>query len=209
MVELAVAAAVSAMVIDWLSVLRRWDRLEEFAKSTVMVGLIGWALAADSIDTGPRAALVVALAFGLLGDVLLLPRLDRFVPGLASFLMAHLAYLVAFVATGVDPLLMVLGAFVATTLVVVVGRPIIAGAAWRDRSLGLAVVAYVVVLSAMWAVAFGVTTAAVIAGATLLVASDAILGWNRFVSPVPRARLATHVPYHVGQALIVLGLVST
>ncbi len=54
----------------------------------------------------------------------------------------------------------------------------------------------------MWATAIGVGAALAIAGATLFVASDAVLGWNRFVAPLPRGRLSTHVPYHLGQALL-------
>ena len=44
------------------------------------------------------------------------------------------------------------------------------------------------------------------AGATVFVASDAILSVNRFVRPVPHARLVLMVTYHVGQALIVAGV---
>ena len=45
-------------------------------------------------------------------------------------------------------------------------------------------------------------------GATVFVASDTILSVNRFVRPVPHARLALMVTYQVGQALIVVGVLS-
>lgn len=41
--------------------------------------------------------MIVALVRGLAGDVFLLPQVDRFVEGLGSFLLGHLAYLVDFV----------------------------------------------------------------------------------------------------------------
>ena len=134
--------------------------------------------------------------------MLLLPQVDRFEAGLAAFVGTHLAYLLAFTLAGVTPGLLVLGALVATTASIAVGRAIVAGAAWRDERLGRAVVVYVVVLSAMWAVAIAVGDLVAAIGSGLFVASDAVLGWNRFVAPLPRGRLATHVPYHLGQALL-------
>ena len=43
-----------------------------------------------------RYAIVAGLGFSLVGDVLLMLQSDRFVAGLASFLLAHLSYIVAF-----------------------------------------------------------------------------------------------------------------
>ena len=37
-------------------------------------------------------------------------------------------------------------------------------------------------------------------------ASDWVLGHARFVGPVPGGRLSVMVPYHVGQALLIVGL---
>ena len=45
-------------------------------------------------------------------------------------------------------------------------------------------------------------------GALLFFYSDAILAWNRFVRPVPSSRIVNIVPYHVGEALLVLSLVT-
>ena len=47
-----------------------------------------------------------------------------------------------------------------------------------------------------------------IAGALLFYASDAILAWDRFVAPKRWGRVATHVTYHTGQALLVLSLLG-
>ena len=48
----------------------------------------------------------------------------------------------------------------------------------------------------------------VAAGATVFAASDGTLSVNKFVRPVPHARLAIMVTYHVGQGLIVLGVLA-
>ena len=198
----AFVGAVVAMLADWVAVARGAERAEAVAKPTVMVMLMVAVAAVDDLDGSVRLALLTALALAATGDVLLLPALDRFVPGLLAFLGTHVAYLVAFVAAGVSAPLLVAGALLATVATVAVGRPIVAGATRRDERLGLAVVVYVVVLSAMAATAIAVAHAVVAAGAVLFVASDAVLGWNRFVRPLPRGRLLTHVPYHVGQALL-------
>lgn len=54
-----------------------------------------------------------------------------------------------------------------------------------------------------------------VAGAWLFVASDATLGWDRFAAPEPPTprdaairRLAVIVPYHLGQALLLVALVG-
>ena len=47
-----------------------------------------------------------------------------------------------------------------------------------------------------------------IAGAVLFYASDGILGWNKFVQPVPHGRVAIMTTYHLGQIGLVLALAS-
>ncbi len=45
--------------------------------------------------------------------------------------------------------------------------------------------------------------------ATVFVASDAMLAVNRFVRPLPGARVLIMVTYHVGQALMAVGVLAT
>ena len=76
------------------------------------------------------------------------------------------------------------------------------------RVLGGAVVFYAAVISAMVVTAWatGIVLAAV--GAMLFAVSDWVLGHRRFVGPLPGGRLAIMVPYHVGQALLIVGLTT-
>src|SRR5690606_15697068 len=100
-ITLLVAAAVVA-VVDWIAVARGDRRTEYIAKPLTMVVLIGAALVLDPAHGTARTWFVAALALSLLGDVfLMLPR-DRFVPGLASFLLAHIAYIVGLVVLGIS-----------------------------------------------------------------------------------------------------------
>jgi uncharacterized membrane protein YhhN len=48
-----------------------------------------------------RVLIVIGLVFSLVGDILLMLRQNRFVPGLVSFVITHLLYTIAFIP-GVD-----------------------------------------------------------------------------------------------------------
>ena len=74
---------------------------------------------------------------------------------------------------------------------------------------GVAVAAYLVVISGTVVVAGASDLTLARIGAVGLYASDGILGWNRFVQPLRRGRLLTRIPYHLGQGLLVLSLVYT
>src|SRR5580765_5942786 len=92
-----VVAALLVAAADWLAVAGRAQRAEYVLKPLTMVVLIAAALALSDGAPGVTTAFTVAaLVLSLAGDVfLMLPR-DLFVAGLASFLLAHVAYVVAF-----------------------------------------------------------------------------------------------------------------
>jgi len=98
-----VLPAVLALV-DWYAVAREDRRTEIWAKPAVLASLIVTALVLGATDTTAGTWLLVALVFGLVGDVFLLGDTERrFRLGLASFLVGHLAYVVCFVKLGLDP----------------------------------------------------------------------------------------------------------
>jgi len=161
---LAVTAAVA--VLDWVAVGTGRVRLEAVAKPAVMLGLLALALALGSTDPAPAArggtrlsdlsadgrpgtlltALVLAaLLAGLAGDVLLLPQVDRFVPGLVAFLLGHLGYSVAFAGHGLRPGATLVGAGVAAGLVLAAGVPILRAVRRHRPALGLPVACYLAV----------------------------------------------------------------
>ncbi len=76
------------------------------------------------------------------------------------------------------------------------------------RALSVPVGVYMAVIGAMLVLAWCTGEPLVALGATVFVASDAILSVNRFVRPVPHGRLLLMVAYHVGQALIVAGVLG-
>ena len=199
----ALVAAALVAAIDWLAVWRRIEWLEALAKPATMVMLIA---AAATGDGSPRWLIVIALGASLIGDVLLLPRVDRFIGGLVAFLIGHLFYTTEFLLEDVRSDLLIGAAVLGLVAIIVVGRPIVAGATWRSPELGQAVIVYILVLAVMVAAASGSGVPLYAVGAVVFAASDGVLGWNRFVSELAHGRLMTHVLYHVGQWLIVLGV---
>jgi uncharacterized membrane protein YhhN len=78
----------------------------------------------------------------------------------------------------------------------------------QQPGLVVPVIAYLGVFVVMVASAGGTGSLVAVAGALLFLYSDAILAWNRFVKPLPYGRLVNIVPYHVGEALLVLSLLT-
>ncbi len=209
-----VVAAVIAAVVDWIAVARLDLRTERVAKPAVVVALLGVALAMEPSVESPRPWIVAGLAASLAGDILLLPG-GRFRAGLLAFLVAQLAYLVAFVQWPLDVIGAIAGVGGVAVLFAAVGRRIASGAAAIDRVTEIAVMAYLVAISGMAIAATATLVPAIAVGAWLFVLSDTVLGWRRFVadpeSPAllsPMSRLAVMSPYHVAQLLIVLSLAT-
>jgi uncharacterized membrane protein YhhN len=136
----------------------------------------------------------------------MLPR-DRFVAGLAAFLLGHLAYIAGFQAAGVP--LAATGLWLAALLVPVAVAlvPIIRGARRAGhRELAGPIVAYALVISAMVASALAGPSRLAAAGALLFIASDGLIGFRRFTGDRRWMGLAVIVTYHLGQAGLVLSL---
>lgn len=197
--------------LDWVAKGIGSKPLEYVCKPLTMVALIGVALALDPTDAGARTAFVVALVFGMAGDVfLMLPDSKRwFVFGLASFLVGHLAYVVGLVALGLDAVALAAGVVFVALAMAVIGRRIVAAVKAGDEpALAGPVSVYMGVISVMVACAFGTTLLLAIAGSLLFFASDACIGWSRFVKPHAWMELFIIVTYHLGQIGLVLALTT-
>ena len=191
---------------NWLAVEREHKALEYVCKPLTMVLLIGVALALDVADPTVRAWFIAALVLSLAGDVfLMLPR-DLF--GLAAFLLGHIAYIIGMQVDGVDVSRVGVGIVIVALGMAVVGVPIV-NAVRGSAEIDMAgpVVAYMLVISAMVASAFGTGHVLAVLGALSFYASDALIAWNRFVTETPHHRLAIMVTYHLGQMGLVLSLI--
>jgi uncharacterized membrane protein YhhN len=156
-----------------------------------------------------RWLVCAALLCSMAGDIwLLFPR--GFVPGLASFLVAHLFYVAAF-APG--------GGWDARAWLLLVPFALAAGAMltylWphlrRERG---AVLAYVGVIAVMgWRAAVralevdaGASGPLAFVGALLFMVSDGVLATNRFARPFAAADAVVMVTYYAAQVLIALSV---
>ncbi len=167
------------------------------------------ALLPGTLRTDPYArAIAAGLVFSLAGDVLLeLP--DRFLYGLGAFLLAHIAYIVAF-HSGAQ-------AHAIAAVMAMVGG-VAAAMLWYlwpalDRALRAPVAVYVIMIGCMTALAIGrllsqPSAPALLAagGAMLFMCSDAMLAVNRFRRPFRLAELGVLATYFVAQLLIALSV---
>lgn len=179
-----------------------------FKPGTTLV-IAALVLRAAESERGYRTAILAGLAFSTLGDVFLMLPGDRFVFGLASFLVAHLAYLFAF--TRRAPFAAVRWPFFAYGAVAAG----VAGILWPNLpdALRPPVAVYVVVLAAMaaqaavaWRRAPAQATACAALGGAFFVASDAMLAIDRFVAPFAAARPSVLATYWIAQTLIALSV---
>jgi uncharacterized membrane protein YhhN len=173
-----------------------------------MALLVVMALLIDPSSASIRAWFVIALVFSLAGDIFLILNRDLFVVGLGSFLVAHIAYIVGLGLSGIRVTVALIALWGAVIAVLVIGRRIQRSAARADRRLAGPVAVYIAVISVMFVSAAGAANLFAFVGATLFYASDAILGWDRFVSPITNGRLLTMMTYHGAQALLVSALVT-
>lgn len=192
---------------DWVAVARGRRRAEHVLKPAALLLLIVVAVVIDPADSTQRSWFLVALAFSLAGDVFLMLEADRFLAGLAAFLLAHLAYVGGLALEGGGAGVLAASAAAVALVAVPLGLRIVRAAGARDRRLVVPVTAYIVVISVMVVRALATGDPVAASGALLFYASDALIGWSRFVGPVPSGRVAVMVTYHLGQLGLVVSLV--
>jgi len=207
---LVIPAIVATVVSTWLHLRAeyrgpRWQ-VYLFKPLTTTILLLLAALTTSAHGPRYQIAIVTGLGFSLVGDVMLMLPGDRFVPGLAAFLLAHLAYLVGFasgVALGTAPVLLLplLATGIALLLLL---WPSLGN--YRGPVL-LYTAAIVLMVWQAWARSRalpgrGAMLAA--AGAALFMLSDSILAMDRFRRPWPGAQVAIMTSYVAAQAMIAL-----
>lgn len=211
---------VIALLFAALESLALWKNLpwlERLAKPAVMLVLF----AALFVTTGLDGALLwfgLGILLSLTGDVLLMIALDRFfLLGLVAFLFAHLAYLVGFniPLPEFSSWGLILAVMIGWGGVRIIGRILSALEAKGQARMRLPIAIYSVVISLMLLSAMlKLTDLTWGAGASLLVGvgallfylSDIILAWNKFVTPIPHGRIYNIGVYHLGQIVIIAGV---
>lgn len=210
--EIAAIALGGVAILAPLNWWSRWAdsrRVQLWTKPLVTILIIAAAITLDGDQLAVRLLVIAGLTFSLVGDVALMLPTDQFIIGLAAFFVAHLLYIAATLAS---PDLKVAGIFVAVAACSVVlwavGRRILQAVTAEPVALQRAVGAYIVVITTMLAVAVIAGPFWMAVGAAVFVASDAMLGWNRFVQPARILAPLVMATYHIGQALITWSLIT-
>jgi uncharacterized membrane protein YhhN len=215
---LLVVALVLA-IVDWAAAWRGSRTLEFIFKPATLIVLFIWFVQVTGLH-GQAIWFGIGLVLSLAGDIFLMLPVNLFMAGLASFLLAHLAY-----ASGFNPTLPpITGISVMLTLVVglaaiLLYRRVAMAVSSRPGGPGLriGILAYSIALTLMtvsamltlarpeWSLRAS-TFAAV--GGLLFFASDSMLALDRFVEPIPKAKALVHMTYHLGQFALMLGVAS-
>ncbi len=184
--------------------------IEVGAKTLASAGFLVAALMWGVHERGTVGLFVVAgLAFGAIGDLLLL-RSERkfFMGGLVVFLLSHLAYIGAFLALGVSPPGIAVGAAVVVPFAYGVWRYL----GQHVGSMMGPVLTYMFVISTMVACAHGslsqvvsLARAVLMLAAVLFFLSDLFVARHRFVKPEFLNRAIGLPLYYVAQLLFGLG----
>lgn len=177
------------------------NELGLLSKGIPVIALLLWLRTAPSGLY--RRWISLGLLASLAGDILLDWPADLFVFGLDAFLLAHLAYLRAYLSDCRQP------AWLALLLALGAGGTMFAILASANLGpLLIPVACYALAISAMlWrALArlgqpglLSTSTRLAAVGAALFVLSDSLIGINRFVAPFEAAPLAIMLSYWLGQ----------
>ena len=201
------AVFIVSTAIHLAASLRQDTRMRNFTKPFILLSLLGfYVLAARSV----YAAIVLALIFSWIGDVLLMPKgVKWFTAGGIAFMISHaffiLGYLkeISFSRISV-PLIVLLAVFFAAAVAVIFSKlkPHLPKALFYPMFLYLLIFAIFRCVS--FPTAATITTAI---GAALFFVSDSSLFFVRFKKD---SRLKTHflvmLTYSIGEFLIVCGL---
>jgi uncharacterized membrane protein YhhN len=195
-------------------------------KPLIMILLMGWTAAHRESWQNSRVVrwLFVGMVFAWLGDVLLMIReVDMFGPGLGSFLLMQVCYVLAFrqeireskehlsgqrLLLRALPFALFAGAFLSYLYTPFHQTPGTAG-------LWIPVIVYVTCLCSMAVMAAmrrevvpPANYQTVLLGAVLFVLSDSVIALNKFALPFAGAGLVIMATYAAAQYLIVTGVVG-
>ena len=201
----------AAALVDWYAVARDDRRTEVFAKPLVLVSLIVVALvlgASDSTAGGLAAGRRCSSGWSATSpcSATRSPASRRDWPRSSSATWRSWSASPSWGCTA--PWWSVFGLAALSVALVATSRVLPETHRLGGPALSVPVAVYMAVIGAMLVLAWFTGEPLVAAGATVFVASDAILSVNRFVRPVPHGRLLLMVAYHVGQALIVAGVLG-
>ena len=186
--------------------------LEYFFKPLASVLILSIALSQWRSDKRPYSFwIAIGLFFSLVGDIALLWPACYFLPGLAAFLVTHIAYLIAFTRDAkfpARPFIWLLYLAIAAALFILLFPDL-------PRGLKIPVALYSLLLATMASQAMGRflvlksrSTRNAALGAILFMLSDLLLAFDHFHSAIFLAPVLVLTPYYLAQWLIACSTAS-
>jgi len=212
--------AVSSMAVNWLAVWFGWKSANYISKPAIILALLGWFFSTVGFSF-PALWFGIGLSFALLGDTLLMFKGKTFVFGMAAFMLTHAAYILGFNQT--LPIITsalsatALSAFLLWTFIFIsLRRSALHNPEYRKMEVPLIVYNLLIVVMVISALITHfrvgwppIANGLVSCGAMLFLFSDALLAYDRFIHPMPSARLWKRVTYQLGQLAIIAGVLLT
>ncbi len=179
------------------------------SKPLASLGFIVAAIGFGALDSRYGNIVLAGLVLGAIGDVCLLGQAKKyFIAGLVSFLLGHVAYVVAFSGLPISPTSALVAAAVMTPLMAVIARWVFPYAPDMRVPIGI----YMLVIAAMCVVAIGAGAAGapwmIPAGALMFTASDIAVVRDRFVAPGFMNRLWGLPLYYAAQLIIAWSIMA-
>lgn len=151
-----------------------------------------------------KVMIIAGLSFSMFGDIMLMLPSDKFLQGLASFLIAHIFYLIAFVSDSEFPVSylylipgLIIGAFILRILLPQVG----------NKTVPVLIYSLILILL-LWqsagrlALNLNHSTLVALIGSIIFIGSDITLVFNRFVKQHRNGQLYILSSYYIAQLLI-------
>lgn len=221
--KIALFFFVTIALLHMSSIVLSLDRLNMYTKPFLMVILLIYFLVSTKKNKHPAYLLIIgALIFAWLGDVFLMFQTTYpvfFLLGLGVFLASHMLYIASNRRLRNETSSEVLSkprlARYNFFLLLICSALLMALIPRLDDKMLLPVIVYAVTITYMTITAmhrYGKTATSsfwlVMIGALLFMFSDATLALNKFVDPIPKARIVIMTTYIVAQYFIIEGFIK-
>ncbi len=183
--------------------------LRAVSKPFASLGFIVAAIGFGALESSYGKVILVGLVLGAIGDVCLLGKAKQyFIAGLVSFLLGHVAYVVAFSGLPISTVPALVAAAVMTVLMAAIARWVFPHAPDMRVPIGI----YMLVIAVMCVVAIGAGAAGapwmIPVGAVMFTASDIAVVRDRFVAPGFVNRLWGLPLYYAAQLIIAWSIMA-
>jgi len=204
--ELMTAVGLAGLLLgEW----RDRPQLRAVGKPVASLGFLVAALGFGALESRYGKIVLLGLILGAAGDICLLsPQKRFFMAGLVSFLLGHVAYVVAFSSLPVSPTGAVMAAVAMAVILAFIGRWVFPHVPEMRIPIGI----YMLVIGAMCVGAIGAGAAGapwmIPVGAVMFTVSDIAVVRDRFISPGFVNRLWGLPLYYAAQLIIAWSIMA-